>query len=285
MVEPNGPCHPCVGPDVGRSAVVVGTGRGARREHVFQHGVQRGLHHAGTPLALQQSVGLQPLLQHVAQRRKQRGLLFLPRQCHAVCRPDSPDELQHLADQQPAAARRLAQLCLYSVEHVHSPVGDTGEGVSAHAGGVWTFRTNQWYRYALRLWTPADGTPHVTYMGGWLKDTVTGIWTHSATAKVPFLITALGGLSSFQENFGGSTTQWRTDYRNVYSYTGSGSWQEANQFTAGANGGWNVNCTVIESGTVAVAGVRPEQRHELRRHAIHKQHSARADQPARVAHV
>lgn len=141
---------------------------------------------------------------------------------------------------------------VYTAPNMNSTFG-TGEGVSGHAGGMWTFRTNQWYRYALRLWTPADGTPHVTYMGSWLKDTVTGVWSHSATVKVPFVMTSMGGnVSGFQENFGGSTTSWRTDYRNCYYYTGSGAWQGANQFTGGANGGWLVNCSNIEGATAAM---------------------------------
>ena len=138
---------------------------------------------------------------------------------------------------------------VYTAPNMFSPVGDTGEGVSGHAGGVWSFQTNQWYRYVLRVWTPANGTTNLGYMGGWLR-WPDGSWHHCATVQFPFTGTGISGADGFQENFGSSTTPWRTDYRNCYYHAG-GAWQAANQFTAGANGGWLVNAGVISNGTVA----------------------------------
>ena len=138
---------------------------------------------------------------------------------------------------------------VYTATNMFSPVGDTGEGVAGHAGGVWAFQTNQWYRYVLRVWTPADGTTNLGYMGGWIR-WPDGSWHHCATVETPFTATGITGADGFQENFGSSTTPWQTQYRNCY-YHLSGSWAAANQFTAGANGGWLVNAGVISNGTVA----------------------------------
>ena len=138
---------------------------------------------------------------------------------------------------------------IYTDPSLYSPVGDTGESTAGHAGGTINIQTNQWYRYVLCIWQPADGTPHLGYVGGWLR-WQDGTWHHMGTVQVPFAASGLSGIGGFQENAGGSTTPWRTDYRNCYYHYG-GSWQNDNQMTFGQNGGWLENSGVISNGTVA----------------------------------
>ena len=152
---------------------------------------------------------------------------------------------------------------VYTATNMFSPVGDTGEGVAGHAGGVWAFQTNQWYRYVLRVWTPADGTTNLGYMGGWIR-WPDGSWHHCATVETPFTATGITGADGFQENFGSSTTPWQTQYRNCY-YHLSGSWAAANQFTAGM--------------------LSFQQHGGLRGDALQQRHSADNDEPAGRADV
>ena len=137
---------------------------------------------------------------------------------------------------------------IYSATNAY-PSFSTGESVAAANNGVnITFRTNQWHRYVLALWQPADGTPHRTYMGGWIRFP-NGTWWHYGTLQIPFAGAGFSPVMGFQENLG-STTPWRSDYRNSYYHHG-GTWHAANLCTAGANDGWLVNANVIENGTAA----------------------------------
>src|SRR5215471_4174948 len=54
---------------------------------------------------------------------------------------------------------------------------DGAEGTSSGLDGlpVFGFQTNVWYRFAVRCWQPADGTPHLGYVGEWVRDGSTGI--------------------------------------------------------------------------------------------------------------
>ncbi|MCX6906330.1 MAG: autotransporter-associated beta strand repeat-containing protein, partial [Verrucomicrobia bacterium] len=106
----------------------------------------------------------------------------------------------------------------------------TSEGCIGSIKGYWPlFQSNQWYRFVLCYWQPADGTPHVGCQGMWMKEPLSGNWYHLGTVQYPFAVTGLGSLSGFQENFSGSTNLFRADYRNAY-YHKNGQWQAAKQF-------------------------------------------------------
>ena len=110
-----------------------------------------------------------------------------------------------------------------------------GEGASGKAEGAWPLlQKNQWYRFAFRVWQPADGTPHLAYVGQWLRDPATGNWYHLATMKIPFAATGINGLSGFLEDPArGNRMPRRADFRNVYYHMPGAEdqgWRPANQF-------------------------------------------------------
>ena len=126
-----------------------------------------------------------------------------------------------------------------------------GEGASGKVSGAWPLiTTNRWYREVFRVWRPTDGTPHLGFVGRWLRDPADGTWYHLATMRVPFAATGINGLSGFQEDFvHANRNPRRTDYRNVY-YRQGGAWQKANQFTAFCRQDTEKgNAEVIEGGT------------------------------------
>jgi len=124
------------------------------------------------------------------------------------------------------------------------------EGSSAKVSGNWSqMALNQWYRFVIRYWQPADGTPHLGYGGQWMRDSSTGNWYHLATYQYPFAATGIDGLSGFQEDFNGNTNNRRTDYRNCY-YRRNGQWQMANQFSCSTRNSNEVaNAALIENNT------------------------------------
>jgi len=130
-----------------------------------------------------------------------------------------------------------------------------GEGASGKVQGNWPLiQSNRWYREVLRVWQPADGTPHLGYAGRWLRDPATSNWFHIATMKLPFTPTGVNGLSGFQEDFGnGNRSPRRTDFRNVYYHKyGGGAWQMANRFTPSVRQlGESGTCGVLENATAA----------------------------------
>lgn len=135
---------------------------------------------------------------------------------------------------------------MYAPPHV-------GEGASGKASGKWPLiTTNRWYREVLRVWSPADGTPHQAYAGRWLRDPATSNWYHLATMQLPFSGPGLSGLSGFQEDFShGNLKPRRTDYRNVY-YHRNGAWTAAKLFTPSVRQlGENGTCGLIENSTAA----------------------------------
>lgn len=118
-----------------------------------------------------------------------------------------------------------------------------GEGTVGGISGYWPlFQTNQWYRFVVRYWQPADGTPHVGYQGMWMRDPVTANWYHQGTVQYAFGATGVDGLSGFQEDFTGAGAAHRADYRNAY-YHRSGLWQAARQFQSD---GFNGDLELIE---------------------------------------
>ena len=122
----------------------------------------------------------------------------------------------------------------------------TSEGCIGSIKGYWPlFQTNQWYRFVVCYWQPADGTPHLGFQGMWMKEPVSGLWYHLGTVQYPFAATGIDGLSGFQENFSGSTNVFRSDYRNAYCHK-NGQWQAANQFT---DDQFNGQLLLIEDGT------------------------------------
>ena len=135
---------------------------------------------------------------------------------------------------------------MYAPPHV-------GEGASGKVAGSWPLiQSNRWYREVLRIWQPADGTPHLGYTGRWLRDSATSNWYHVATMKIPYAATGINALSGFQEDFGhGNVNPRRTDFRNVY-YRKNGVWSMANQFTPSVRQlGESGTCGLIENATAA----------------------------------
>lgn len=111
-------------------------------------------------------------------------------------------------------------------------VPSVGEGASGkvEAGNVRSMTTNVWYPSALRVWRPTGNPPNVGRVGQWLKDGVTGKWSHIATMNVPFAATKFDGtMSGFLEDFSnGNAAPRRGEFRNIY-YRKS-TWQAATTF-------------------------------------------------------
>jgi len=140
----------------------------------------------------------------------------------------------------------------WSAANMYAPP-HVGEGASGKVSGDWPLiQSNRWYREVLRVWQPADGTPHQAFTGRWLRDSATSNWYHIATMKIPFRATGINGLSGFQEDFGhGNRYPRRTDFRNVYSHK-NGVWTAARQFTPSVRQlGENGTCGLLENATAA----------------------------------
>ena len=108
-----------------------------------------------------------------------------------------------------------------------------GEGASGKIDGLWPqMKTKQWYRFACRIWKPADGSADHGFAAKWLRDPETGVWHHYATMRLPFAPTGMSGLGGFIEDFShGNRNPRRADYRNVY-YLRPGGWESAARFSA-----------------------------------------------------
>ena len=121
-----------------------------------------------------------------------------------------------------------------------------GEGTVGGISGYWPlFQTAQWYKFAVRYWQPADGTPHVGYQGMWMHNPVTGNWYHQGTVQYAFGAKGVDGLSGFQEDFTGSGAAHRADYRNAYAHQ-NGVWRAAGQFQSD---GFNGDLELVENAT------------------------------------
>jgi hypothetical protein len=111
-------------------------------------------------------------------------------------------------------------------------VPSVGEGASGkvEAGDVRSMTTNVWYPSALRVWRPAGNPENVAHVGQWLKDGVTGKWSHIATMNVPFAATKFNGtMSGFLEDFSnGNANPRRAEFRNIYYR--KNTWQAATTF-------------------------------------------------------
>ena len=111
-----------------------------------------------------------------------------------------------------------------------------GEGSSCAVKGYWPqFDSNLWYREAVRYWLPADGTPHLSYQGMWIKEPVSGNWYHVATFLYPFAVTGVNGMSGWQENFSGYAGDYKVGHAGGY-YHKNGTWTRANSISCTSNG-------------------------------------------------
>jgi len=111
-------------------------------------------------------------------------------------------------------------------------VPSVGEGASGkvQSDNVRSMTTNVWYPSALRVWRPTGNPANTGRVGQWLKDGVTGKWSHIATMNVPFAATKFDGtMSGFLEDFShGNANPRRAEFRNIY-YRKS-TWQAATTF-------------------------------------------------------
>ena len=133
---------------------------------------------------------------------------------------------------------------------------DGAEGTSAGTTGVPPFGilTNVWYRFAVRCWQPADGTPHVGYAGEWQREGTTGVWYHKSTYQTPFAATGVTGLGGFIEGLGPSgfrAFHFRNAFAHQYGQSAT-TIQRANQINIAWNGGAGYG-GLIENGTAAIA--------------------------------
>lgn len=128
-----------------------------------------------------------------------------------------------------------------------------GEGASGKIDGLWPqLKTKQWYRFACRVWKPADGSADHGFAAKWLRDPDTGVWHHYATMRLPFAPTGMSGLGGFIEDFyHGNRKPRRTDYRNVY-YLRPNGWESAACFSASVRQkGERGTVDLIDNGTAA----------------------------------
>ncbi len=97
---------------------------------------------------------------------------------------------------------------------------DGAEGTSAGSTGAPPFGilTNVWYRFAIRCWQPADGTPHVGYVGQWQREETSGVWYHKVTFKMPFTATGVTGLGGFIEGIFPYDGARQLNFRNAYAH-------------------------------------------------------------------
>ena len=132
-------------------------------------------------------------------------------------------------------------------------VPSVGEGASGkvQADNVRSMTSEVWYPSAMRVWRPTGNPANLGMVGQWLKDGVTGQWSHIATMSVPFAATKFdGNLTGFLEDFSnGNVNPRRADFRNIYYR--SGTWQPATTFKPSTRqtGEYGTSGT-IENGTV-----------------------------------
>lgn len=77
-------------------------------------------------------------------------------------------------------------------------------------------KVNVWYRFALRCWRPADGTPHKGYAGEWIRDGSTGEWYHCGTYEIPFAVTGVPGMGGFIEGYYPTKGAKELHFRSAY---------------------------------------------------------------------
>lgn len=157
------------------------------------------------------------------------------------------------------------------IDHLGSTIsghdGNGSEGTSAGMTGTPDFgiEQNVWYRFALRCWRPADGTPHKGYAGQWIRNGTTGEWFHCGTYETPFAIKGVsGGFSGFIEGLppydAAKELHFRNAYAHEYGKTAS-TIQNANKISISWNGpnqyGWEGGYAGLSSdGTYAIAASR-----------------------------
>ena len=138
--------------------------------------------------------------------------------------------------------------------------GNGAEGTSAGMDGIPSFvTTNVWYRFVLKSWLPADGTPHQGYIGEWARDGATGNWYHFGTYQTPFTVKGVTGVDGFMEVFATDTQAFRIDHRNCFAHqygTPVGTWQRANTCYVSGNSGpdstFGYYASLIESNTATM---------------------------------
>lgn len=140
---------------------------------------------------------------------------------------------------------------------------DGGEGTSAGLDGLPVFgiKANVWYRFAIRCWRPADGTPHKGYAGQWVREETTGVWYHCGTFETPFAIQGVRGLGGFIEGYppydGFRAIHFRNAFVHEYGQPPA-TIQRANQITINWNKGAGY-AGLIENDTAAMAWQQSNQ--------------------------
>jgi len=122
--------------------------------------------------------------------------------------------------------------------------GHDGNGGEGTAGGLTDMpsfgeQANVWYRFALRCWRPADGTPHTGFAGEWIRDGSTGNWYHCGTYQIPFAPKGVTGLGGFMEGYPPYNGAKQIDFRNAYVHEygkPTGTIQSANKIGISWNG-------------------------------------------------
>lgn len=114
-------------------------------------------------------------------------------------------------------------------------VRSTWEGSSGGIKGLWPqseFKTNEWYRFVNRVWTPVKATPHLGYAGVWMKNLKTNEWFHLATFKFPAELTGFNAMGGFCEYVTGNATKTcAAEFRNVYAMRHD-QWGSESEFSA-----------------------------------------------------
>src|SRR6478609_2173963 len=127
--------------------------------------------------------------------------------------------------------------------------GHNGNGGEGTAGGMdnlpaFGMQANAWYRFALRCWVPADGTPHLGYAGQWIREASTGVWYHAGTYQTPFAAKGVTGLGGFIEGYPPYDGAKQLNFRNAYAHQYGqpvGTIQNANKCSVSwnaPNGAW-----------------------------------------------
>lgn len=128
-----------------------------------------------------------------------------------------------------------------------------GEGSSCAIKGYWPqFNSNLWYRFAVRYWLPADGTPHLGYQGMWMRDPASSNWHHLGTILYPYAVIGMNGMSGWQENFSGYSGDYRVQHAGGYYHTNN-TWRMANQISFTSSG----YVFLTETNTAAESDVGP----------------------------
>lgn len=135
--------------------------------------------------------------------------------------------------------------------------GNGGEGTSGGMTNLPSFgiQANVWYRFALRCWRPADGTPHKGYAGQWMRDNSTGNWYHCGTYQTPFAPKGVTGLGGFIEGYPPYNGAKQIDFRNAYVHqygTAASTIQSASTINISWNG-LNANDPAWKGGYAALS--------------------------------